>query len=783
MPLLASTAFPRAQTPGQQSPPPKYDTKDDGVQFSSPAAAPNSAVTLWYQHPAKQWVEAVPVGNGRLGAMVFGGIHREILPLNEDTLWPGGPHDYSNPDALAALPVVRKMVFDDKYKEAEDYINAHMMGRPGREMPYQPLGNLVLDFPETTSVSRYRRELDLDSAIASTSFFAGGVTFRREVFVSPVDQVIAIHLVADKRGQINCTVHLQTEQNASIAANGASTLIMSGKNSDLRGVAGALTFEARVRVVNDSGQVTASGDSLRIIGADSATIYVAAATSYKTYNDVSGDPDALTSSAIASAVEHGYDSVRSRHIREHQRLFRRVHIDLGQSADGAQLPTDERIANFGRGDDPGFAALYFQFGRYLLISSSRAGSQPANLQGIWNDRMFPPWESSYTTNINAEMNYWPAEPTNLAETVEPLVQMVLDLTHTGALVARNDYGASGWVTHHNTDLWRDSAPADQARSGMWPTGGAWLCLHLWDHYDYSRDKTFLAKIYPALRGASQFFLDTLVEDPKHHWLVTNPSLSPENRHPFGSSIVAGPTMDEQILRDLFTNTIRAAELLGVDAELRKRIADARARLAPSQIGKAGQLQEWLEDWDLQAPQINHRHVSHLYGLYPSWQIDQRDTPELAMAAKKSLETRGDEATGWGLAWRLNLWARLHDGEHAYKILTLLLRSDRTYPNMFDAHPPFQIDGNFGGTAGISEMLLQSHAYEIEFLPALPAKWADGCITGLRARGGIEVDMTWRAGKLISADLRASLARTVVLRYGATTRRISLKPREHFRWTP
>ena len=715
--------------------------------------------------------------------MVFGGVNREILQLNEGTLWAGGPHDYSNPDALAALPEARKLVFAGKYKEAEDYINAHMMGRPGREMPYQPLGNLVLDFQEVRAVSDYRRELDMDSAIATTTFETDGAKYERQVFLSPTDQVLVIRLFATKPALITCTLRLQTEQTATVTSEGSNTLVLRGKNSDLRGVSGALKVVARVRVIADGGKVSASGEALQIAGATSAVIYLAANTSFKTYKDVSADPETLTTAAIANAVTFGFERLRARHVAGHRRLFRRVSLDLEAAGASSQLPTDERIAHFAGGSDPGFAALYFQFGRYLLISSSRPGTQPANLQGIWNDRMFPPWESSYTVNINTEMNYWPAESTNLAETAEPLVQMVLDLAQTGSRTAQTDYGARGWVTHHNTDLWRDSAPADQARSGMWPTGGAWLCLHLWDHYEYSGSRQFLAKIYPALKGASEFFLDTLVEDPKHHWLVTNPSLSPENRHPFGSSVVAGPTMDEQILRDLFTNTISAAEILGVDAKFREQIRKARTRLAPNQIGDAGQLQEWLEDWDMQAPQINHRHVSHLYGLYPSWQIDQRDTPELAAAAKKSLEIRGDEATGWGLASRLNLWARLHDGEHAYKILALLLRPDRTYPNMFDAHPPFQIDGNFGGTAGITEMLLQSRSGEIELLPALPKAWPSGSVSGLRARGGFAVDIRWKAGKLIAAMIRSTGGRSVRVRYGNVVHQYKTSIGQIVRWSP
>ena len=727
---------------------------------------------LWYRSPAEAWVEALPVGNGRLGAMVFGGVARERLQLNEDSLWAGGPYDPSSPDALKALPEVRRLIFEGRYPEAQALAQARMMARPIRQMSYQTIGDLLLTFGVRSGASGYRRELDLDQALATTEYRLDGVGYRREVFASRPDDVIVVRLTADRPGALSFDAGFETPQ-AGDAAVEDGDLILTGRNGSQFDIPAALRFETRVRILPRGGRAFGKDGALRVEGADEALILIAMATSHVGPKDVSGDPRARTLAALAR-LDADFDRLKAHHLADYQPLFRRVGFAVG-ATEAAQRPTDQRVANSATLDDPALAALYFQYGRYLLLSCSRPGTQPANLQGLWNDKTSPPWGSKYTININTEMNYWPAEPLAMQECVEPLIAMVKQMAETGAVTARVNYGARGWVCHHNTDLWRATAPIDGARFGLWPMGGAWLCEHLWDHYDYGRDKAYLAEVYPVMKGAAQFFLDTLVEHPDGSGLVTCPSLSPENLHPFGAAVCAGPAMDSQILRDLFTHVAEASQILRKDAAFRREVLAARARLPADRIGKAGQLQEWLDDWDMAAPEPHHRHVSHLYALFPSWQISRRDTPALARAAQTSLEQRGDLSTGWAIGWRINLWARLGDGDRTHRVLRLLLGPERTYPNLFDAHPPFQIDGNFGGTNGMAEMIVQSRPGEIEILPALPSAWPKGWLRGVRARGGFGLDVAWADGRPTEVVLRGAPGDETRVRHADLVRTVKIPP--------
>jgi len=729
------------------------------------ATTPESTLKLWYDQPAEQWTEALPVGNGRLGAMVFGGVETEHIQFNEETLWTGSPNSYSHLGAYNYLEEIRQLLQDNKQEEAQDLAMKEFMSIPLNQKEYQPFGDLYLEFPGHKEYTGYSRELDIENAISRTTYKVDGVNYTREVIASEPHQVIAIQLTADQKEALSFNIRLDAEHkyNSIITSDNSQTLRVTVKD-------GALAGTARF-VVETDGTVSSEDNRVFVANAESATIWLSAATTFKNYKDVSNDPVAYLSDVFSQIDDATFDHVKKVHIADYRSLFDRFSLDFGNNQRDT-LPTDQRLEMFTQSpDDPQLLALYAQYGRYLLISSSRPGTGPANLQGIWNKDLNPAWGSKYTININTEMNYWPAELTNLSECHEPLFSLIKDLSVTGQSVALEHYNCEGWVAHHNTDLWRGAAPINHSNHGMWVGGSGWLVHHMWEHYLYTMDEDFLREeAYPVMKGAAQFYAQYLVEDTATGWLISTPSNSPENR-----GMVAGPTMDHQIIRSLFTACIEAAGILKTDPEFAQQLSELSSRIAPNQIGQYGQLQEWLEDVD--DPENKHRHVSHLWGIHPSADITWEENPELMEAAKQSLIFRGDDGTGWSLAWKINFWARLMEGDHTYELIKMIFRpvSSRktnykkgggSYPNLFDAHPPFQIDGNFGATAGIVEMLIQSHQSAIHILPALPSALPAGSISGVCVRGGFELSFRWSEGALESLEVTSKVGEECKLKYGS-----------------
>ncbi len=747
----------------------------------------NPSTLLWYAEPAKKWEDALPVGNGRLGAMVFGKNGEERIQLNEETYWSGGPYSTVVKGGYKVLPEIQKLVFEEKYLAAHNLFGRNLMGYPVEQMKYQCLANLHLFFNNQDSVINYKRWLNLEDGISGVSYTANGVTYQREVFASAPHQVIVVRIIADKPGNVSFTANLRGERNQAhsnygtdyfqMDSYGNNGLVLTGKSTDYLGVEGKIKYEARVKALPEGGTMKTNGVDLIIENANAVTLYFAAATNFVNYKDISADQRQRVEDYFKEIEGRSYYYIIENAVADHQKYFNRVRLQLPNTPNSF-LPTPERVKKIQTEPDPSMAALSYQFGRYLMIGSSRPGTQPANLQGIWNDNMNPMWDSKYTTNINTEMNYWPVESGNLSECAEPLVRMIKELTDQGSQVAKEHYGARGWVFHQNTDIWRVAAPMDGPTWGTFTVGGAWLCTHIWEHYQYTRDKDYLNETYPLIEGAVQFFMDFLVPHPNGKWLVTNPSTSPENfpdgggNKPYfdevtagfreGTTICAGSSIDMQILYDLFGYYIEAAKVLGKEDAFIQNVKAAREKLVPPQIGSDGSLQEWADDW--KSLEKNHRHFSHMYGLYPGKILYEKRTPALIESYKKVLEERGDASTGFSRAWKMALWARMNDGNRANKIYKGYLK-DQSCTSLFAlCGRALQVDGNFGVTAAVTEMLIQSHDGFIKLLPALPDEWSDGEFKGVCARGAFELDFTWKNKKVTQLSILSKAGEVCRIEY-------------------